>query len=383
MLETLLWALHELVFLLLVFLPILLLLSSSDSPIDLIYLAQTTTTTLTMRVRPARRTRLNLKHHAHLITKILVHSDTRTLQAFRLTCRRLHHLATALLAQHVTLTDEHLQPSLPFVPQYPGLIPGWSPNLAQTRVLDIQYSGAWHPLIREVSALLPRLPALQLVRIHNSVRELDLTLARRDRRLLHNPTVHTVHFHDLACDIRPVLRGRIPYGEGDVFVNLRHSRVRPPAPPGSFDGGPGPSGHRVYLFLTLAGAAGTDVVPRLNRAGAPAAEAWRALLPYLVGQVVKFIVNASSENTYLFVGDAEDDRGRTHAPGTPGRSVMTLRDRDYLGRLLTSELLAVLEDGYFPPQPAKNRLHRQVGYATFEDIQDVVGPELFPLIMAP
>ncbi|BEI80915.1 hypothetical protein CcaverHIS002_0200750 [Cutaneotrichosporon cavernicola] len=205
-------------------------------------------------------------------------------------------------------------------------------------------------------------------------------LARRERFLLPNAKVNTVHFHDLTCDIRPVLRGSIPYGGGDVFINLRHSRNRPPTPLGTFDGGPGPSGYVVYLFLTLA-SGGHDHIPRLNRAGAPAVEAWRALLPYLAGQVVQFIVSASSENTYIFVGDRDDTPSPLASLGR--RSVMTPRDRRRLVRLLDKELRALLAEGYFSPQAARNRVERQVGFATFEDIEEMVGPDLFPLIMAP
>ncbi|CAK9783033.1 unnamed protein product [Cutaneotrichosporon oleaginosum] len=391
LLHTLLQILHELLFLVLLSLPILLLLSAErPPPLDLVYLAEATATTVRAWARPApRRARLDRVRHAHIIDAIMRHSDPATLLVFRCTSRRLRLVANTLLAAHVTITDAGLSPpapGLPYVPQYPALVPGWPSNLARTRVLDIQYGAAWHPLLRETAALLPRLPALSLVRIHNSVRDLDFSLARRERHLHPNPAVYTVHFHDLACDMRPLQRASIPYGAGDVFVNLRYSRVRPRAPQGTYDGGTGPSGHAVYLFLTLAGAA-TTPLPRLNRAGAPATHAWRALLPYLASQVVQHIVTGSSENTYLFVGDEEEGEGAgagPHAAVPPGRrSVMARRDRLALSAMLDAELEILLADGYFAPQSAMNRVARQVGFATFEDVRDMLGPEMFDLVLAP
>jgi hypothetical protein len=387
MLDALLKAAHDLLFLLLLSLPLLLLLSAErPPPIDLLYLAKATAGIVEDWVRPTPRPpNIDIRRFPHLVEGVMRQADTPTLHAFRLTCRRLRLVANTILAAHVTITDAALlppaAPGVPFAPQYPDLVPGWRTNLARTRVLDIQYGGAWHPLVREVASLLPRLPSLSLVRVHNSVRELDYTLARRERRLLPDPQVLTVHFHDLACDIRPVQRGSVPYGGGDVFVNLRYSRTRPPAPLGAFDGSTGPSGHTVYLFLTLA-SAGIDAAPRLNRAGPPAVQKWRALLPYLATQVVSFIVSGSSENTYIFVGDGNESFSSSEV-GPGRRSVMTPRDRRTLVELLDAELASLLADGYFAPQAAKNRVERQVGFATFEDVHEMVGDELFALIMAP
>lgn len=381
--------------------------------------------------QPSKSLVFDYESYPYIIERILFFSTNATLVAWRGTCRRMRELTNSHLDTYLTICPRapfekhrhqppfekfrhhcaillwHMSCELRDHSQSLGLLSELGRDVGAVRILDVGMARDWwRCILGEASSLCKHLPNLELVRVHDS----QVIPEEMEYRKL--PAAHTVHFTPTAPqDGRKLQANAAPFAGGNVFINIRYTLNKESKEDAKKRVGSGDdsdeeyesdreeqeswvsyldvekkSDSEFYFFLTSSESdLDTTTTSRLSDYPSPT-KTWQdclfAILPWVSVELLHH-----SRATFVFVGDPATAQNRQVGQ----RSQITEREKTLVALYLTTGFgKEKSSTGYGRPrcepgwmEEVVRMYDEHIRFMTFEEMEEVLGEEMYRLVMEP